>query len=63
MTRPATVPIDDNARDGALQLVFTGSADAPLQFALVAWNDGQWIFPNGATLEPAPTHYRPREVQ
>lgn len=59
MTRLATieaVPIDDAARDGRFQLVFTDD-----RYALVRFVAEHWVFSSGVPFPEQPTLYHPRK--
>lgn len=50
------VPIDDAARNGRYQLVFSAN-----RYALVRWVCEQWVFPSGNPFPEQPTHYQHRK--
>lgn len=52
---PATIPIDQPARNGCYQLVFGGDAE----FACVRWDGGKWAFSSGTPLAWEPEAYAP----
>lgn len=50
------VPIDDAARDGRFQLVFSKD-----RYALVRFVSECWVFSSGVPLLDQPSHYQPRK--